>query len=118
LSRTEYQQYLEEWNATQRIYPAEQCVQQLIEAQVERTPESVAAICEQEHLSYRELNRRANQLAHYLQAQGVGPEVRVGLALEPSVAMLIALLGVLKAGGCYVPLDLDAPPERAAFVLR
>lgn len=117
LTATEYQLLIEEWNSTQSAYP-EPLVHQLIEAQVERTPDHIAAVFEGEQLSYRELNQRANQLAHYLQASGVGPEIRVGIYMEPSLDVLIAVLAVLKAGGAYVPIDQAYPYERVAFLLQ
>lgn len=95
----------------------EQCLHWLVEAQVERTPDALAVIFEQEQLSYRQLDQRANQLAHYLQQLGVGPEVRVGICVERSVEMLVGLLGILKSGGVYVPLDPSYPTERLAFML-
>ncbi|GCF09960.1 non-ribosomal peptide synthetase/type I polyketide synthase [Dictyobacter arantiisoli] len=118
LTAAEYQLCIEEWNATQSVYPAELCLHQLVEAQVERTPHQPAAIFEEEQLSYHELNQRANQLAHYLQTVGVGPEIRVGIYMEPSLEMLIAVLAVLKAGGGYIPLDRAYPSERIAFLLK
>src|SRR5262249_50333126 len=81
-----------------------------------RSPDATAAVYEQHSLSYRALDARANQLAHYLRAHGVGPEVVVGLCLERSLEMLVALLGILKAGGAYLPLDPDYPPERLPFM--
>ncbi|ASC71031.1 peptide synthetase [Halomicronema hongdechloris C2206] len=117
LTSAERQRLLVEWNQTEAEYP-EACLHELFEAQVERTPEAVALVFEQQHLTYDELNRRANQLAHYLQGQGVGPETLVGVCLERSVAMVIALLGVLKAGGAYVPLDPTYPHERLAFMVQ
>jgi amino acid adenylation domain-containing protein len=90
---------------------------QLFEAQVERSPEALAVMFEQEQLTYRELNERANQLAHYLRGLGVGPEVRAGICAERSIEMLVGLLAILKAGGAYVPLDPASPPERLAFML-
>jgi amino acid adenylation domain-containing protein len=90
----------------------------LFEAQVEQTPEAVALVFEDEQVSFRELNRRANQLGHYLRELGVGPEVRVGICLERSVEMVVAMLGVLKAGGVYVPLDPAYPADRLAFILE
>jgi surfactin family lipopeptide synthetase A len=107
-----------EWNRTQVEYPREQCIHQLIEAQVERTPGTVAVQQEKRTLSYRELNARANQLAHYLRKRGVGPEVRVGICLESSPEMTVALLGVLKAGGACVPLDPNYPQERLGYMLE
>src|SRR5947207_3960398 len=93
------------------------CIHELIEQQVERTPERIAVVFEEAALTYRDLDMRANQLAHYLQTQGVGPEVLVGVCLERSLEMVVALLGILKAGGAYVPLDPAYPKERVAFML-
>ena len=90
----------------------------MFETQVARTPDAVAVVCGDESLTYRELNRRANQVAHYLRALGVGPEVLVGLCIERSLAMVVGLLGILKAGAAYVPLDPTYPPERLAFMLE
>ena len=105
LSEGERQQLLFDWNATESEYPREQCLHELFEEQVTRNGESVALVFGEEEVSYEELNRRANQLAHYLRTQGVGPEILVGVLLERSVEMVVAVLGVLKAGGAYVPLD-------------
>ena len=118
LTEKERYQLLEEWNATQADYPREQCVHEFFEAQVQRTPNAVAVVFEGARLSYQELNQQANQLAHHLRYQGVGPEVLVGLCVERSLEMIVGMLGVLKAGGAYVPLDPDYPPERLAFVLQ
>jgi amino acid adenylation domain-containing protein len=101
-----------------RSYPAHSSVHRLFEAQVERTPDAVALVFEGEMLTYRELNRRANQLAHCLQRLGVGPEVLVAICLERSPEMIVAVLAVLKAGGAYVPLDPSYPAERLAFMLQ
>ncbi|HJT57689.1 MAG TPA: amino acid adenylation domain-containing protein, partial [Ktedonobacteraceae bacterium] len=117
LSAAEQQQVVVEWNQTEEAERQDRCLQQLFEAQVARTPDAVALVYEDGHLSYDEVNQRANQLAHYLQGQGVGPEVFVGLCLERSLEMVIGLLGVLKAGGAYVPLDPTYPRERLAFML-
>jgi amino acid adenylation domain-containing protein len=117
LTDAEEQQLLIEWNQTQTAYPQTRCLTQLIEEQVARTPEAVALIFAGQRLTYRELNSRSNQLAHYLQETGVGPDVLVGVCLYRSVEMLVALLAVLKAGGAYVPLDPDYPKERLAFIL-
>src|SRR5690349_18707846 len=87
------------WNSTQQTYPHDCCVHQLVAAQVAASPDAVAVTSNDEAVSYAELNRRANQLAHQLQALDVGPNVRVGCCLERSVDMVVALLGVLKAGG-------------------
>src|SRR5437588_6460997 len=89
-------------NGTQSEYPRDLCVQQLFEAQVDRTPDAVAAIFQDQELSYRELNRRANQLAHHLRELGVGPEVPVAICVARSLQLPVAVLGVLKAGGAYV----------------
>ena len=93
-------------------------VHRLFEAQVERRPETVAVVFEGQKLTYQELNRRANQLAHYLQSLGVGPEVLCGIYVERSLEMLIGILGILKAGGAYVPIDPTYPAERVAFMLE
>ncbi|MBW4636669.1 MAG: amino acid adenylation domain-containing protein [Gloeocapsa sp. UFS-A4-WI-NPMV-4B04] len=93
------------------------CVHQLFEAQVERTPDAVAVVFENQQLTYRELNNQANRIAHYLQQLGVKPEVLVGICMERSLEMVVGLLGILKAGGAYVPLDPAYPQERLAFML-
>jgi amino acid adenylation domain-containing protein len=118
LAEAERRQLLVEWNNTQRDYPKDACVHQLVEAQVERTPDAVAVVFEGEQLTYRELNRRANQWAHYLKNQGVGPEVLVGIFVERSLEMIVGLLGILKAGGAYVPLDPAYPKDRLAFMME
>jgi len=118
LPEPERRQLLVEWNATQQEYPREKCFHHLFEAQAGQTPDAVAVVFEDQQLTYRELNARANQLAHYLRKIGVGPEVLVGLCVERSPEMLVGLLGVLKAGGAYVPLDPAYPPERIAHVLE
>ena len=100
----ERQQVLYEWNATEAEYPRERCVHELFEEQEEKTPDAVAVVYEDATLSFSELNRRANQLAHYLRELGVGPDQRVAICLERSLEMVVGLLGVLKAGGAYVPL--------------
>jgi non-ribosomal peptide synthetase component F len=114
LTTAERQQMLIEWNDTAVEYPAEQCIHELFEQQVERSPEAVALVYEAEQVSYRELNERANQLAHYLRQLGVGPEGRVGICVERSVEMVVGLLGILKAGGAYVPLDAPVSGRAAA----
>src|SRR5947209_5675120 len=118
LSFAQRRQLPVEWNATATDYPQDRCIQQLFEEQVERTPEAVAVIYEDDRLTYHELNRRANQLAHHLRALGVGPEVRVGICVQRSLEMVIGLLGILKAGGAYVPLDPAYPAERLSFMLQ
>ncbi|MEH2030403.1 MAG: amino acid adenylation domain-containing protein [Nostoc sp.] len=118
LSESERHQLLREWNNTEVEYPQQLCIHHLFDAQVERTPDAVAVVFEDEQLTYWELNARANQLAHYLQALGVKPEVLVGICVESSLEMIIGLLAILKAGGAYVPLDPMYPPERLAFMLE
>ncbi|MEK8020609.1 MAG: amino acid adenylation domain-containing protein [Candidatus Parabeggiatoa sp.] len=118
LSLSEQQKLLSEWNNTRADYPQNQCIHQLFEAQVECTPAAIAVEFEGQHLSYVELNQKANQLAHYLQTLWVKPEVLVGIYIERSIEMLIGLLGILKAGGAYVPLDPSYPQERLAFMLE
>ena len=117
LSESEREQMLEEWNQTGAGYPLS-CMHELIEQQVERTPEATAVEHEGKRLSYRELNRRANQLGHYLRKRGVGAEVRVGICVERGLEMVVAMLGVLKAGGAYVPLDPNYPGERLQFMVE
>ncbi|MGZ4164197.1 MAG: non-ribosomal peptide synthetase, partial [Tumebacillaceae bacterium] len=107
------------WNDTARAYPGDEVtIQQLFEAQVERTPERVAVHFEGQELTYAELNRRANQLANRLQQWGVGPETMVGICLDRSLEMLVGMLGIMKAGGAYVPIDPGYPAERIAYVLE
>ncbi len=118
LTDLERQQLLLDWNRTQREYPRETGIDELFEAQALRTPEAVAVETGQTHLSYRELNERANRVAHYLVRHGVGAEVRVGLCVERSVEMIVGVLGILKAGGAYVPLDPDYPATRLSFMLE
>jgi aspartate racemase len=117
LTQKERHQLLIEWNDTATDYPRDKCIHQLFEAQVERTPEAVALVFGTGRLTYRELNTKANQLAHYLRKLGVGPEVLVGICLERSLDLIVALLGILKAGGAYVPLDPAYPQERIEFML-
>jgi len=117
LTESERNLMLAGWNDTRTEYPKDRCVHELFEAQVERNPEAVALVFEDEQLTYRELNRRANQLAHYLRKLGVGPEAPVGICLERSPEMVVGILGILKAGGTYVPLDPAYPRERLAFMM-
>lgn len=117
LTAAEQHQLLMEWNQRQTEYPQDKCIHQLFEGQVERTPEAVAVVFEQQQLTYAELNARANMLANYLRSLGVGPEVLVGICLERCLEMVVGLLGILKAGGAYVPLDPAYPAERLAFML-
>lgn len=117
LSAAERHQLIVEWNNTQVDYPKDTCIHQLFEAQMERTPDAVAVVFEDKQLTYRELNAKANQLAYYLQKLGVKPDVLVALCVERSLEMVVGLLGILKAGGGYVPLDPAYPPERVSFML-
>ena len=118
LTEAEKQQLLVEWNDTKRDYPKDKCIHQLFEAQVEKTPNAAAVVFENQQLTYADLNRRANQLAHRLQKLGVGPETLVGICMERSLDMIVGLLGILKAGGAYVPLDPDYPKGRLEFMLE
>lgn len=118
LTAFERQQILVDWNQTQTDYPQHLCIHQLFEQQVERTPNAVALVFENQRLTYRELNNQANQLAHYLQKLGVKPEVCVGICMERSPEMVIGLLAILKAGSAYIPLDPKYPQERLAFMLE
>ena len=117
LTPAERQQMVEEWNSTGRVYAQHHSVQEIFEQQAARHPDSVAVVCEQEQMSYGELNERANRLAHYLMSMGVGPEVKVALCVERSLEMMVGLMGVLKAGGAYVPMDASYPAERLAYML-
>ena len=117
LTEDERHRLLVEWHMTGTNAPQAACLQQVFERQAARTPASVAIRCGEACLTYHELNNRANRLAHYLRALGVRPEMRVGLYLERSPDMVIGLLGILKAGAAYVPLDPTYPPERLAFML-
>jgi amino acid adenylation domain-containing protein len=117
LTEVERHQVLVEWNKTQADYPGDVCIHRLFEAQVEQTPEAIAVGFHDQQVTYEELSRRANKLAHYLRALGVAPEVRVGIYMEHSLARVVGLLGILKADAAYVPLDPAYPPERLAFML-
>ncbi|HEX2079055.1 MAG TPA: amino acid adenylation domain-containing protein, partial [Longimicrobium sp.] len=109
---------LGEWNATDADYAADRCIHHLIEAQAARTPDAPAVVFGGETVTYRELDERANRLAHRLGRLGAGPEVRVGISLERSAEMVVAILAVLKSGAAYVPLDPAYPAERVAFMLE
>jgi amino acid adenylation domain-containing protein len=115
LSETE-QRVLTDWNDTRRVYPRDDSMHALFEAQVERTPSAVAVVAGFERLTYQQLNERANRLAHHLISLGISGEDRIGILLERSPEMLISLLAVLKAGGSYVPLDPAYPRERVEFM--
>jgi amino acid adenylation domain-containing protein/FkbM family methyltransferase len=114
----EKHQLIVDWNAARIDYPREQCMHELFEAQVARSPQATALVYQNERLSYAELNERANHVAHYLRTLGVGPETLVGILLERTPVMLVGMLGVLKAGGAYVPLDINYPRERLQFMLE
>ncbi|HVU67145.1 MAG TPA: amino acid adenylation domain-containing protein, partial [Ktedonobacteraceae bacterium] len=117
LSEAEREQLLIDWHVESRAQPGELCFPQLFEIQAARTPAATALVYEDERLSYAELNARANQLAHYLRAAGVGPEVCVAVYMERGLDVVVTLLGILKAGGAYVPIDPTTPRERRTFIL-
>jgi len=117
LPEAERHQVLVEWNQTRAENTDDRCIHHLVEAQAARTPEAVAVVCDDQQLTYGELNGQANQLAHQLQRLGVGPEVPVGICLERSLDLVVGLVAILKAGGAYVPLDPRYPRERLAFML-
>ena len=117
LGEKERHQLLVEWNDTRADYSSDRCIHQLFEAQVDRTPDAIAVVFEDQKLTYLELNKRANQVAHYLQKLGVKPEVLVGICTERSLSMVVGILGILKAGGAYIPLAPDYPQERLAYML-
>ncbi|HKG80264.1 MAG TPA: amino acid adenylation domain-containing protein [Pyrinomonadaceae bacterium] len=116
LSVAESKQILVDWNETRAEFRDDLCVQQLFEAQVVQTPDAVAAVFNDSQLTYDELNKRANRLAHYLRAQGIGPERVIGICVEPSLELPVAVLGVLKSGAAYLPLDPVYPPERLHYM--
>nr|NIT60074.1 amino acid adenylation domain-containing protein [Fodinibius sp.]NIY28657.1 amino acid adenylation domain-containing protein [Fodinibius sp.] len=118
LTEAEQHQLLVEWNDTKRDYPRDRCIHKLFEEQVEKTPDAIAVVFEDQHLTYRELNRQGNQLARYLQTLGVGPDVLVGVCCEREISMVVGLLATLKAGGAYVPLDPAYPQDRLVFMLK
>lgn len=117
LSAEERGQLLVEWNRTERQYP-QQCVHELFEEQAKRNPEAVAIVYAEQRLNYRELNEKTARLARYLVESGIGVESRVGIYVHRSMEMMIALLGVLKAGGTYVPLDPGSPKERLEYLMK
>lgn len=112
------QNLLKQWNSRIAEFPHDRCIHRLFEEHAARTPDQVAVIFNEQQVTYRELNERANQLAHYLIERGVGPETLVGIAVERSPDMLVGLMGILKAGGAYVPLDPAYPTSRLAFMLE
>ncbi|WP_434547967.1 amino acid adenylation domain-containing protein, partial [Pseudomonas qingdaonensis] len=118
LDAREQQANLQQWNPAPAQFASQRCLHELIEAQAARAPGSIALTLGDTQLSYRELNERANQMAHALIAQGIGPEVLVGLACERSLEMVVGLLAILKAGGAYVPLDPAYPEDRLAYMME
>ncbi len=118
LSEAEAHQALIEWNDTDACYATTGYLHEMIEAQAAQTPDAIAVACREDHLSYQTLNRRANQLAHHLSQRGVGPEVRVGISLQRSPDLLVAILATLKAAAAYVPLDPSYPLERLAYMVE
>ena len=118
LTATQQQQLLVKWNASGTDDPQSQCIHQLFETQVDKTPDAVALEFEGQQLTYRELNEQANKIAHYLRSIGVGTETLVGLCVERSPLLIVALLSILKAGGAYLPLDPNYPPERLCYILQ
>jgi len=118
LSKSERKQLLIEFNNTQTYYPKDLCIHQLIEQQAARTPDNIAVVFENQQLTYAQLNTRANQLAHHLQALGVTAETVVALCVERSLDMLVGLLGILKAGGAYLPLDPIVPSDRLSYMMH
>lgn len=117
LNRIE-QQRLDEWGTNDRHYEHRELVHGMFERQAEQRPDAIALVCNEQQLTYAGLNRKANQLAHYLVQQGVTPETRIGIALERSVDMVVGLLGILKAGAAYVPLDPEYPQDRLAYMIE
>ena len=117
LSEDEASELLHDWNDIRRVRPHELCIHDLFEQQAEKTPDAIALTSEDDDLNYRELNSRANQLAHYLKTLGVGPETLVGICVERSIEMVVGILGILKAGGAYLPLDPEYPQDRLNFML-
>jgi non-ribosomal peptide synthetase component F len=117
LTAAERHQLLVEWNQTRRCHRPDRCLHQLFQEQVERTPGAVAVVFEKSSLTYRELNNRANRLAHHLRSLGVGPDALVAICVERSLETIIGLIGILKAGGAYVPIDPHLPRSRLALIM-
>jgi amino acid adenylation domain-containing protein len=109
---------LVEWNQTKLDYPQDACIHQIFETQVEQTPQAIAAVFNDQYLTYSELNKKANQLAHHLRSLGVEKETPIGISLDRSLEMVVGLLGILKAGGTYIPLDPLFPPDRLDYMLE
>ncbi len=117
LADDERRRILFEWNDTDEGYPSDLCIHELFEAQATKTPDATAAIFENERVTYAELNLRANQLAHHLRRRGVGRGARVGVVMDRSLDMVLSVIGIVKAGAAYVPLDPDWPSERIRWIL-
>ncbi|HZN09151.1 MAG TPA: amino acid adenylation domain-containing protein, partial [Pyrinomonadaceae bacterium] len=117
LTNAERNRLLFEWSGAARSFANENCIPDLFEVWARRTPQKIALACGDERITYSELNRRANQLAHYLANYGAGEETRIGIYIDRSIEMIVALLGVLKAGAAYVPLDVSYPVQRLSFML-
>ncbi len=107
-----------QWNDTKADYPAQKCIHEIFEAQVEKTPNNIAVVYEGEELTYKQLNEKANQLAHYLKSFGVGPETPVAISVESSLQMVIGFFGIVKAGGVYIPLDSTHPAKRLECMIE
>ena len=118
VTEPERQQLLVKWNDTVRDYQRDSCLHELIEEQVERRPEAVAVVCGPGQLSYGQLNQQANQVAHFLRERGAGPGKRVGIYVERSLQMMVGLLGIMKSGAAYVPMDPAYPAERLRMMLE
>lgn len=117
VTKRERRQILGYWNQTKRDFPHNKTVHQLFEEQVAKTPDNVAVVCKNKNLTYAELNQKSNQLAHYLRNLGVKPETIIGLYFERDLEMVIGLMGVLKAGGAYLPIDANYPEERILYMM-
>src|ERR1041385_253509 len=118
MTEAEQRRLLVDWNDTQTDFPCDQTIHQLFQEQAARTPDQLAIVCGNERVTYSELNENANRLAHHLRRRGIGPEMRVAICVERSVEMIVALLGVLKTGAAYVPLEPNYPAERTNFILQ
>jgi amino acid adenylation domain-containing protein/thioester reductase-like protein len=118
MASSEYHQIVHDWNDTLAHYPQGQCIHKLFEAYAEHSPESVALVFDEKQLSYGELNAQANQLAHYLLGQGVSPDKLVGICARRSIELIVGLLGIMKAGTAYLPLDPDYPQERLSVLVK
>ncbi|HEY6351866.1 MAG TPA: amino acid adenylation domain-containing protein, partial [Candidatus Angelobacter sp.] len=114
----EDRQAMVDWNETSKDAPLDKCVHELSALQAQQTPELAAVVCGLQTLTYSELNKKANQLGHYLKKQGIRTEVRVGMCMERCPEMVVAMLGILKAGGAYVPLDMNYPVARLQYMIQ